>query len=81
MRRTQPLGTYRVTFSRVALCVKIRAASAKEARVIAKDFEARGELDMAGPMCLQLPEGRELEKEPCPENVAAFITDIEEVVQ
>ena len=81
MRRTKPLGTYRVTFSRIALCVKIRAASAKEARVIAGDFEARGELDMAGPMCRLLPEGRELEKEPCPENVAPFITDIEEVVQ
>ena len=79
MRRAKPLGTFRVTFSRVSLCVKIRAASAKEARAIAEDFEARGELDMAGPVSRLLPEGRELEKEPCPENVAPFVTDIKEV--
>lgn len=79
MRRAKPLRTFRVTFSRVALCVKIRAASAREARVIAEDFEARGELDMAGPASRLLPEGRELEKEPCQENAAPFITDIEEV--
>jgi len=55
------------------------AASAKEARAIAEDFEARGELDKAGPASRRLPEGRELEKEPCPENIAQFITDLEEV--
>jgi len=79
MRKGKPLRTFRVTFVRVTMYARIKAASPKEARVIAEDHEARGELDAAGPFRRLLPEGREIEKEAWRGEAEPFIADIEEV--
>ena len=81
MRKERQLKTFHVTFSSVVACVKIRAASAKEARTIALDNYRRGELttEELGNMVRLLPEGRELSaKFYASVDIEPFITDIKE---
>jgi len=55
------LKTYRVYFSLPAVCVKIKATSAKEARTIAQDNYDREELTTENADLRLLPEGRSIE--------------------
>ena len=64
MKKPRPLKTFRVYFSVSAACVTIKAASKKEARIIAQDNYERGELTVE--RCDEdkprlLPEGRSIE--------------------
>jgi len=59
----KPLKTYRVYFAETTACVKIKAASAKEARIIAQDNYDRGELTTEKADLRLLPEGRSIEAE------------------
>ena len=63
MRKPRPLKTFRVYFAETTGCVKIRAASAKEARTIAQDNYERGELTTDNAALRLLPEGRSIEAE------------------
>lgn len=71
---TKPLRTFLLTFSRVSLYATVKAASVKEARIIAEDFERRGELGDGG--LWLLPEGRELNAEAAPADGGRFISKI-----
>jgi len=57
------LKTFRVYFAEAVACVKIKAASAKKARVIVQDNYDRGELTTDNADLRLLPEGRSIEAE------------------
>jgi hypothetical protein len=59
----KPLKTFRVYFASASACVKIKATSAKEARIIAQDNYDRGELTAENADLRLLPEGRSIEAE------------------
>jgi len=59
----KPLKTFRVYFAETVGCVKIKAASAKEARIITQDNYDRGELTTENAELRLLPEGRSIEAE------------------
>jgi hypothetical protein len=59
----KPIKTYRVYFAETVACVKIKSASAKEARTIAQDNYERGELTTENAALRLLPEGRSIEAE------------------
>ena len=59
----KPLKVYRVYFAEAVGCVKIKATSAKEARIIAQDNYERGELTTENAALRLLPEGRSIEAE------------------
>jgi len=59
----KPLKVYRVYFAEAVGCVKIKATSAKEARIIAQDNYERGELTTDNAALRLLPEGRSIEAE------------------
>lgn len=61
MIKPKPFKTFRVAFSRVFACVKIKAVSAKEAHIIAWDNYDRGELTTENADLRLLPEGRSIE--------------------
>jgi len=63
MRKPKTLKTFHVYFAETVACVKIRAASAKEARIIAQDNYDRGELTEENAELRLLPEGRSIEAE------------------
>jgi hypothetical protein len=63
MRKPRPFKTFRVFFAEATGCVKIKAASAKEARTIAQDNYERGELTTDNAELRLLPEGRSIEAE------------------
>jgi len=56
-----PLKTFRVYFAEAVCCVKIKAVSVKEARMIAQDNYDRGELTTENAALRLLPEGRSIE--------------------
>lgn len=75
----KPLKTYRVYFASASACVKIKAASAKEARTITQDNHDRGELTTDNADLRLLPEGRSIEAEFCQQgDNLPFIYHIEE---
>jgi len=57
------LRTFRVYFAEAVACAKIKATSAKEARIIAQDNYDRGELAGDNGEFRLLPEGRSIEGE------------------
>ena len=61
MKKPRPLKAFRVYFAVTVACVKIKAASAKEARIIAQDNYDRGELTTDNAELRLLPEGRSIE--------------------
>ena len=63
MKKARPLKVFYVTFSGPFVCVRIKAASAKEARTIAQDNYDRGELTTENAALRLLPEGRSIEAE------------------
>ena len=63
MRKPKTLKTFHVYFAETVACVKIKAASAKEARTIAQDNYDRGELIAENADLRLLPEGRSIEAE------------------
>jgi len=63
MKKPGPLKVFYVIFSGPLVCVKIKAASKKEARTIAEDNYERGELTAENAALRLLPEGRSIEAE------------------
>ena len=63
MKKPGPLKTFRVYFAEAVGCVKIKATSAKEVRIIAQDNYERGELTAENAGLRLLPEGRSIESE------------------
>lgn len=63
MKKPGPLKTFRIYFAESVCCVKIKAASAKEAHIIARDNHDRGELTAENAGLRLLPEGRSIEAE------------------
>jgi hypothetical protein len=61
MKKPGSLKVFYVTFSGPFVCVRIKAASAKEARTIALDNYERGELTTDNAELRMLPEGRSIE--------------------
>ena len=79
MKKPRPLKTFRVYFAETVACVKIKAASAKEARTIAQDNYDRGELTTENADLRLLPEGRSIEAEFYgPGDNPPYIANIEE---
>ena len=75
----KPLKVYRVYFAEAVGCVKIKATSAKEARIIAQDNYERGELTTENAEFRLLPEGRSIEAEFYgPGDNPPYIANIEE---
>jgi len=60
MRKPKALKVFYVTFSQAFACVKIKAASVKEARIIAQDNYDRGEMTTDNAELRLLPEGRSI---------------------
>jgi len=60
-RKPEALKVFCVTFSQVCGCVRIKAASAKEASIIARDNYERGELTAENADLRLLPEGKSIE--------------------
>ena len=79
MKKPEPLKFYRVFFAETTACAKIKAASAKEARIIAQDNYERGELTTENAELRLLPEGRSIEAEFYdPGDNPPYIANIEE---
>ena len=79
MKKPGPLKIFRVYFAEAVCCVRIKAASAKEARIIAQDNYDRGELTTDNADLRLLPEGRSIEAEFCgPGDNPPYIDSVEE---
>ena len=75
----KPLKVFYVIFSGPLVCVKIKAASKKEARTIAEDNYERGELTAENAGLRLLPEGRSIEADfYAPWDNPPYISSVEE---